>query len=135
MNQLIGVCGWWLYKKKDGTPRRTIDFQPINQYCKCESHYTPPPFEVVSNVPKHTYKSVLDAYHGYHQVPLDPASSKYTTFIGRYQYLRAPQGHLSSNDGYTHRYDDITVGVPRKHTIVDESLLYDKSIDQFFYHI
>ena len=57
--------------KKDGTPRRTIDFQPINKYCERETHYTPRPFDVVSNIPPNSYKTVLDAYNGYHQVPLD----------------------------------------------------------------
>ena len=124
--------------KKDGTPRRTIDFQPINKYCERETHHTPRPFDVVSNIPPKSYKTVLDAYNGYHQVPLDEESSKLTTFItefGRFQYLRAPQGHLASGDAYTRRYDDIISDVPRKHKIVDDVLLYDKGIEEAFYHV
>ena len=90
--------------KKDGKPRRTVDFQPINKLCMRETHHTPSPFDVVSNVPQQVYKTVLDAYNGYHQVLLDEESIKLTTFItelGRYQYLCAPQGHLASGDAYT----------------------------------
>ena len=124
--------------KKDGTPRRTIDFQPINKYCERETHHTPRPFDVVSNIPPTSYKTVLDAYNGYHQVPLDEESSKLTTFItefGRFQYLRAPQGHLASGDAYTRHYNDIISDVPRKHKIVDDVLLYDKGIEEAFYHV
>ena len=123
--------------KKDGSPRRTIDFQPINKFCKREVHHTPCPFDIVSNLPPKCYKTVLDAYNGYHQVPLDEESIKLTTFIteyGRYQYLRAPQGHIASGDAYTRRYDDIIQNVPRKNKIVDDVLLHDFDIETAFYH-
>ena len=84
-----------------------------------------------------TYKTVLDAYNGYHQVPLDKESVKLTTFItefGRYQYLRVPQGHTSSGDAYTRQYDDIIADVPRKHKITDDVLLDDTGIEASFWH-
>lgn len=48
---------------------------------------------------------------------LDEESIKLTTFImelGQYQYHRAPQGNLASDDAYTRRYDDIIADVLRK---------------------
>ena len=123
--------------KRDGKPRRTVDFQPINKYCQRETHYTPSPFEAVSSIPTNVYKTVLDAYNGYHQIPLDTESIHLTTFItefGRYQYLRSPQGHMASGDAYTRRFDDVIVDVPRKRKIVDDVLLYDTSIEQAFNH-
>ena len=96
---------------RDGNPRRTVDFQPLNKYYNNrETHHTLRPFDVVSNIPLHTYKTVLDTYNGYHQVPLDKESVKLTTFItefGRYQYLRVPEGHTSSGDAYKRLYDYI----------------------------
>ena len=103
-----------------------LDFQPLNRYCDRETHHTLRPFDVVSNIPSHIYKTVLETYNEYHQVPLDKESVKLTTFItefDRYQYLRAPQRHTSSGDAYTRRYDDIIADVPRKHKITDEVLL------------
>ena len=118
----VGVATEWCMRmttvpKKDGSPRRTIDFQPLNKHCQRETHHTPNPYDVVSNIPQKSYKTALDAYSGYHQVPLDDESINLTTFIteyGRYQYLRSPQGHISSGDAYTRRYDDIIADVPRK---------------------
>ena len=123
--------------KKDGTPRITVDYQQLNKFSRRETHHTPTPYEAVSSIPTESYKTVLDAYHGYYQVPLDDESIPLTTFItefGRYQFLRTPQGHISSNDGYTHRYDDIIIDVPRKKKIVDDVLLHDSSIDVAFFH-
>ena len=70
-------------------------------------------------------------------MPLDEESIKSTTFVteyGRYQYLRAPQGHIASGDAYTRRYDDIIQNVPRKYKIVDDVLLHDFDIETAFYH-
>ena len=123
--------------KKSGKPRRTVDFQPGNKACLRETHHTPTPFDMVSNVPPRSFKTVLDAFNGYHQVALDEESQKLTTFIteyGRYQYLRTPQGHCSAGDAYTKRYDDIVAGVPRMCKCIDDTLLYDSSIEEAFYH-
>ena len=37
--------------KKDGTPRRTVDFQPLNAYATRETHHTQSPFHQVRAVP------------------------------------------------------------------------------------
>jgi hypothetical protein len=80
---------------------------------------------------------VLDAWNGYHSVPLSPAARDSTTFItewGRYRYLRAPQGFHASNDGYTKRFDDITTDFPRVARCIDDSLLWDDKIATSFWH-
>ena len=123
--------------KKDGKPRRTVDFQPGNKACLRETHHTPPPFDMVSSIPPNSYKTVLDAFNGYHQVMLDEESRRLTTFIteyGRYQYLRTPQGHCSAGDAYTKRYDDIVAGVERQCKCIDDTLLHDADIEQAFFH-
>ena len=123
--------------KKDGTPRRTVDFQKLNSFCKRETHHTFAPFDMVSGVPVHTFKTTVDAYWGFHQVDLDEASRRLTTFItpwGRYQYCRTPMGHCSASDAYTKRFDDIIIDVPRKLKCVDDILLYDSSVEESFWH-
>ena len=87
-------------------------------------------------VPKDTYKTVLDAWEGYHSIPLAEEDKNYTTFItpwGRYRYCTSPQGFLSAGDGYTARYEKITEGITQRKQCVDDSLLYDKTIrEQLF---
>ena len=100
--------------KKGSQPRHNIEFQPFNKYCKWEVHHTPWPFEIVSNIPKKCYKTALNAYNRYHQVPLHKNSTKLNIFItsfGKYLFLRAPQGHMTSGGTYSRCYDDIPTGL------------------------
>ena len=70
--------------KPDGSPRRTVDDQPLNRFCKRKAHLSHTPFEAVSSVSPHTYKSKTDAYNGYNQVALDVPSQNLTTFFTEY---------------------------------------------------
>ena len=122
--------------KADGSPRRTVDLQALNKVSSRETHHTPSPFNLVSRVPKGRFKSVLDCWNGFHSIPLVPESSEATTFItefGRYQYMRAPMGFAASGDAYTKRMDDITANVPNKIKIVDDTMLYEESMEECFF--
>ena len=60
-----------------------------------------------------------------------------TTFItewGRYQYLRAPMGFQASGDAYTKCFNDITVDMKCKTSIIDDTILWDSSISSAFWH-
>jgi hypothetical protein len=52
--------------KKNGKPRRTVDFQQLNIYATRETHHTPSPFHQTRLVPHDKKKTVLDAWNGYH---------------------------------------------------------------------
>ena len=123
--------------KKDGSPRRTVDLQRVNEATLRETHHTPSPFNLVASVPPGTKKTTLDAWNGYHSLPLAETARDATTFItewGRYRYKRAPQGFHASGDGYTRRMDGITAGVERLRRCVDDSLLWDSSLEESFWH-
>ena len=96
--------------KKSGQPRRTIDYQQLNAACHRETHHTRTPFDMVSSIPRHVYKTTADAHWGFHQVELEESNRRLTTFItpwGRYRYQRTPMGHSAAPDAYTRRYDDV----------------------------
>ena len=65
--------------KKDGTPRRTVDLQKVNAASMRETHHTPSPFNKVNTIPPNTRKTVLDAWNGYHSLPLSPEARDATT--------------------------------------------------------
>ena len=122
--------------KKNGKPRRTVDFQPLNKHAARETHHTQSPFIQARTVPQNTKKTVLDAWNGYHSVPLHEDDRHYTTFItpwGRYRYKVAPQGYISSGDCYTRRYDEITSDIKNKTKCVDDALLWAKDIKSQFH--
>ena len=123
--------------KKDGSPRRVVDMQKVNQATLREVHHTPSPFNLVSTVPAKTKKTILDAWNGYHSLPINPEHKDATTFItewGRYRYCRAPMGLHTSGDAYTRRFDDITCNTERKVRCIDDTLLWDESIESAFWH-
>ncbi len=125
-------------KKKDGRPRRTVDYQQLNKQCIREPNYSQSPFHTARQIPHNTWRSVLDAVDGYHSVEIDEESSMLTTFItpwGRYRYLRFPQGHCSAGDAFNGRVQEILSDVPRLVRIVDDLCVFDDTIEGHFWHI
>ena len=120
--------------KKNGKPRRTVDFQPLNKYAVRETHHTQSPFHQARSVPHDKIKSVFHAWNGYHSVPIREEDRYLTTFItpwGRYRYRTAPQCYIASGDGYTRRFDEIVSDIPNKTKCVDDTLLWADSLEQF----
>ena len=77
-------------RKQNGSPRRNVDMQDLNDATLRQTHPVMSPYQKVMAVPKATYKTVTDAWEGYHSVALDPESSKMTQFVtsfGCYRYL------------------------------------------------
>ena len=138
----VGTPVTWCHRmvvipKKSGKPRRTVDLQALNKHATRETHHTESPFHQARAVPPNTYKTVSDAWNGYHSIPLHEDDRHMTTFItprGRYRYRVAPQGYLASGDGYTRRFDEIVMDIPRKTKCVDDTLMWDSSIEEAFFH-
>ena len=127
-------------RKADGGPRRTVDLSPLNPFCKRETHPSKSPFKLARSVPPGSIKTVLDAWNGFHSVLLREEDRHYTTFItpwGLYRYKRAPQGFLSSGDGYNRRLDDILANLTRLIRCVDDSLLHDveTSVEEHWWRV
>ena len=122
--------------KKDNSPRRTVNFQPLNQFSSRQTHHTMSPFHQATSIPGGTKKTVLDAWNGYHSVALDPSCKDLTTFItpwGRYRYRTAPQGYLAAGDAYTERFDRIISEVPNKTKCVDDTVLWSSTVEESFF--
>ena len=124
--------------KHDGSPRRVVDYQPINQFAPRQTHHTPSPWNIVSTIPAGKVKSVVDCFHGYHSVPIHPADRHYTTFLtrwGRFRYRTSPQGFLSAGDSYSQRMDKIIGDFKDYQKCVDDSIIWDDSIEENFFRI
>ena len=123
-------------RKHDGTPRRTVDLSPLNKFCRRETFVSETPFKLARRVPSNTWKSVTDAWNGYHSVPLRESDRHLTTFItpfGRWRYTRAPQGFLSSGDGYNRRFAAILSDFMRKERCVDDTVFFDENLEEHWW--
>ena len=137
----LGTPDTWCHRmvictKKNGSLRRTIDFQQLNQHATRETHHTQSPFHQARAVPAHTKKTIFDAWNGYHSVALAEADRHFTTFItpwGRYRYRSAPQGYIASGDAYTARYDSLVAGIEKKTKCIDDAFLWSDSIEDAFH--
>ena len=124
--------------KADGSPRRVVDFTELNKYTPRQTHHTASPWNIVSSIPPRKVKSVLDCWHGYHSVPLHPSDRHLTTFVtewGRYRYKTVPQGLISAGDAYTQRKAEIMAGITDQETCVDDTILFNDSIEQNFFKV
>ena len=118
--------------KQDGSPRRTVNLSPLNKYCKRETCATDTPFKLARRIPKGTFKTITDAWNRYHGVPLRESDKHLTTFItpfGRFRYTRAPQGFVSSGDGYNRRFAAILSDFERKERCVDDTIFFDSELE------
>ena len=80
-------------RKPNGKIRRTVDLSPLNKHCLREAYPMSSPFELAKGIPPNTWRTVTDAFNGYHSVPLHPDDRHLTTFStnkGLYRSLRAP---------------------------------------------
>ena len=123
--------------KHDGSPRRMVDYNIVNTHCPRQTHHTPSPWQLASSIPGDTYKTVLDNLNRYHSVGLETEHDRdVTTFIttlGRFWYLVAPMGLRCSGDPFTDRMDRLYSDTERIRRCVDDTLLYDYTIEEQFY--
>ena len=90
-------------KPRSNIPRRTVAMSNLKKVSYRQTHPGSPAFLEAQSVPSGTFKTVTDAWQGFHMIPLHPDSQKYTTLITEdwmYRYLRLPQGDHVSMDTY-----------------------------------
>ena len=78
-----------------------------------------------------------DAWNGYHSIPLDIRDRHVTTFLtpwGRMRYLVAPQGSISSGDGYTYWYDLLIRNLKNFKKCVDDVLGWAPMLYELFFN-
>ena len=89
-------------KKKNGKWRVCVDFTDLNKACPKDSFPLPKIDQLNDATARHDRMSFLDAYRGYHQIPIEPDQEK-TTFItpkGIYYYKVMPFGLKNAGVAY-----------------------------------
>ena len=103
----VGTAFTWCHHmiicpKKNGSLRRTIDFQALNWHATRETHHIQSPFHQACSHSSSTH--LFDAWNGYHSVTLDPADPFHDVHnaVGAIQILYCPPG-LHSIGGWLHQ--------------------------------
>ena len=82
-------------KKKNGKWRVCMDFTDLNKACPKDSFPMPRIDQLVDATASHPWMSFLDAFQGYHQIPLVLENQEKTAFVtptGNYHYKVMPFG-------------------------------------------
>ena len=82
-------------KKKSGKWRVCVDFTDLNKACPKDPFPVPKIDQLVDAIVGHPRMSFLDAFQGYHQIPLaldDQEKTAFVTPIGNYHYKVIPFG-------------------------------------------
>ena len=83
----------------------------------------------------HTWRFSSDTWNGYYSVPLDEQDRHVTTFItpwGQMRYRVAPQGSMTSGDGFMFWYDAIIRRLARKKKCIDDVTGWADTLRQLF---
>ena len=88
---------WVVPKKSDASGKQkwciVIDFQKLNELTDQDAYLLPTIDNILSQLGNAKFFSALNLSSGFHQIPMDPDSKKYTAFStpqGRFHYNRMP---------------------------------------------
>ena len=90
-------------KKKSGKWRVCVDFTDLNKACPKDPFSMPRIDQLVDATVGHPRMSFLDAFQGYHQIPLALDDQEKTTFVtltGNYHYRVMPFGSKNAEATY-----------------------------------
>ena len=122
--------------KKDGSPRRIIDYKNLNIAIPRQTIITKSSFMCASACPPKKLKTILDAKDGYHSFVLEKGESQEVTeFLcefGGYRCVGSGQGIICSGDAYIHRFNNITSKFHNVVRCVDDSLLWEDDLKTSF---
>ena len=112
--------------KKSGNIRLCVDLRQLNKAVARERFIIPTVEEVLGRICGAQIFSLLDAKHGFWQVPLTDESQKLTTFItpfGRFCFRRLPFGITSAPEMYQRIMSDLLAGIPGVVVYMDDVLI------------
>ena len=90
-------------KKKSGKWRACVNFTDLNKACPKNPFPMPKINQLVDATVGHPWMSFLDAFQGYHQIPLaldDQEKTAFVTPIGNYHYKVMPFGLKNAGSTY-----------------------------------
>ena len=130
-------CHKMVVTSKPGStkPRRTVNMSALKTASYRLTHPGAPPFLEAQSLPADSYKTVTDAWQGFHMIPLHEDSRQYTTFVTEwvmFRYERMPMGDHMPMDAYNYRFNKVTADVGNKKRCVDDSLLYSETMEKSF---
>lgn len=119
--------------RKNGRVHICVDVKRLNDAVRRERFILPTAEEITAKLSGGTVFTSLDVASGFWQIPLDPESSKLTTFItpfGRYSFKRLPFGITSAPEIFQRKMVETLDGHDGVAVYMDDILVYGNTPEQ-----
>lgn len=126
-------AGMVIVPKANGSIRICCDFTRLNESVRRERHILPSVDHLLGSIQCAKVFTKLDANCGFHQIPLDTASQRLTTFItpfGRYCYRRLPFGISSAPEYFQKRMSQVLDGLKGVICMIDDVLVFGSTREE-----
>lgn len=131
-----------IVEKPDKKPRLCMNFQSINAMTTDESAVLPRIQDALKDLTQAKYFTTLDLKSGYWQIPMDPASKKYTAFStpdgASYEYNVMPFGLKNAPGSFQKLMTaEVLVGFIQQFVIVylDDIVIYSDNLEEHYEHV
>lgn len=125
-------------KKKDGSLRLAIDYRDLNNITKFDAFPMPNLRAIVAKLGTAKTFSKLDLTKGYYQIPLSPASKKFTAFAfdGKlYQFKVLPFGLASAPQTFQRLMEALLGHLPFVECYLDDVIIFSKNDEEHDKHL
>lgn len=130
---------WVVPKKLDASGKRkwriVIDFRKLNEQTDLDAYPLPNTDEIMEHLGNAKFFSALDLSSGFHQIPMNPTSKKYTAFStpdGHFHFNRMPFGLKNAPSTFQRMMDTALRGLIGKHCFVylDDIIIFGSTIQE-----
>lgn len=130
---------WVVPKKLDASGQKkwriVIDFRKLNEQTDRDAYPLPNVDEILDQLGNAKFFSALDLSSGFHQIPMNKDSKKYTAFStpqGHFHYNRMPFGLKNAPATFQRMMDTALRGLINKHCFVylDDIIIFGSTIQE-----
>ena len=130
---------WVVPKKPDASGKKkwriVIDYRKLNDKTDQDAYPLPVIDDILDHLGKAKFFSAFDLSSGFHQIPMEPESKKYTAFStpeGHFEYNRMPFGLKNAPATFQRMMDTALRGLIGKHCFVylDDIVIYGKTYQE-----
>ena len=130
---------WVVLKKRDASEkvkrRIVIDFRKLNEKTDQDAYPLPVIDDILDHLGKAKFFSAFDLSSGFHQIPMDDESKKYTAFStpeGHFQFNRMPFGLKNAPATFQRRMDTALRGLIGKICVVylDDIVVFGSTLKE-----
>lgn len=132
---------WVVPKKMDASGekkyRLVIDYRKLNSVTIPDKYPIPEISEVLANLGKNKWFTIIDLKSGFHQIPLKEKDIEKTAFSinnGKYEFIRLPFGLKNAPAIFQRTLDDILrehIGI-RCYVYIDDIIIFGKDEEEHF---